>query len=431
MPAERIACLGVNHHTAPVAVREKLAFSGDCSRPLAVIKELAGCDECCFLSTCNRVEALLVADPKAETIKAAREFLFAGSGLSEREVEQYTYLHVGSAAVKHVFRVAASLDSMVVGEPQILGQLKDAYRLAVEHDAAGPVLHRLLSKSFSVAKRIRTETSIGSSAVSISYAAVQLARKIFGDLAGRRVLLAGAGEMAELAAEHLLAQGIGKVVVANRTLERAMNLARRFNGEAVGLDELVPQLAGVDILISSTGAPGLILRKEEVRPIMRQRRHQPLFLIDIAVPRDLDPGLNDLDNVYLYDIDDLRQVVEVNKAQRQQEADKAERIVAEETIKFDHWLANMDLGPTIAALRQKAEEIRRAETAKTLAGLPELGPEGEKALELMGNAMLNKLLHHPMLFLKEEGAPEEKRRNLLLVRKIFALDQSGGNGNGG
>lgn len=431
MPAEKIACLGVNHHTAPVAVREKLAFSGDCGKPLAALKELPGCDECCFLSTCNRVEVLLVADPKAETIRAAREFLFAGSGLSEREIEQYTYLHTGAAAVNHVFRVAASLDSMVVGEPQILGQLKDAYRLAVEHQAAGPVLHRLLSKAFSVAKRIRTETSIGSSAVSISYAAVQLARKIFGDLAGRRVLLAGAGEMAELAAEHLLAQGIGKVVVANRTLERAMNLARRFKGEAVGLDELVPQLAGVDILISSTGAPGLILRKEEVRPIMRQRRHEPLFLIDIAVPRDLDPGLNDLDNVYLYDIDDLKQVVEVNKAQRQQEADKAERIVAEETIKFGHWLANMDLGPTIAALRRKAEEIRRAETAKTLAGLPELGPEGQKALELMGNAMLNKLLHHPMLFLKEEAAPEEKRRNLLLVRRIFGLDQPGGNGDGG
>lgn len=431
MPAEKIACLGVNHHTAPVAVREKLAFSGDCGKPLAALKELPGCDECCFLSTCNRVEVLLVADPKAETIRAAREFLFAGSGLSEREIEQYTYLHTGAAAVNHVFRVAASLDSMVVGEPQILGQLKDAYRLAVEHQAAGPVLHRLLSKAFSGAKRIRTETSIGSSAVSISYAAVQLARKIFGDLSGRRVLLAGAGEMAELAAEHLLAQGIGKVVVANRTLERAMNLARRFKGEAVGLDELVPQLAGVDILISSTGAPGLILRKEEVRPIMRQRRHEPLFLIDIAVPRDLDPGLNDLDNVYLYDIDDLKQVVEVNKAQRQQEADKAERIVAEETIKFGHWLANMDLGPTIAALRRKAEEIRQAETARTMAGLPELGPEGQKALELMGNAMLNKLLHHPMLFLKEEAAPEEKRRNLLLVRRIFGLDQPGAGGDGG
>lgn len=426
MLAEKIACLGVNHQTAPVEIREKLAFSGDCLNPLVQIKEIPGCDECCFLSTCNRVEVLLVVDPKADTLMAVREFLFAGSGLSGEEAAKYSYLFTGSEAINHVFRVASSLDSMVVGEPQILGQLKDAYRLAMEHKATGAVLHRLLSKSFSVAKRIRTETSIGSSAVSISYAAVQLARKIFGDLSGKTVLLAGAGEMAELAAEHLLAQGIGKVVVANRTLERAVSLARRFNGEAASLAELVPKLAEADILISSTGAPGLILHKDEMAPLMRQRYNRPIFLIDIAVPRDLDPGLNDLDNVYLYDIDDLQQVVETNKGQRRKEADRAERIVGEEVIKFLQWLDNMESAPTITELRRRAEELRAAELVRTLAALPELRPEERRAIEMMGVALVNKLLHHPMLFLKNCSGAEEKRHNLVALRKIFGLDGDNG-----
>ena len=426
MLAEKIACLGVNHQTAPVEIREKLAFSGDCLNPLVQIKDIPGCDECCFLSTCNRVEIMLVADPGAETLTAVRDFLFSGSGLSGEEAAKYSYLFTGSAAINHVFRVASSLDSMVVGEPQILGQLKDAYRLAMEHKSTGAVLHRLLSKSFSVAKRIRTETNIGSSAVSISYAAVQLARKIFGDLSGKTVLLAGAGEMAELAAEHLLAQGVGKVVVANRTLERAVSLARRFNGEAASLGELVSRLAEADILISSTGAPDLILRKEEMAPLMRQRYNRPIFLIDIAVPRDLDPGLNDLDNVYLYDIDDLQQVVETNKGERRKEADRAERIVDEETIKFLQWLENMELAPTITELRRRAEALRETELSRTLAALPELRPEERRAIEMMGSALVNKLLHHPMLFLKNCSDPEEKRRNIDSLRKIFGLDGDNG-----
>lgn len=426
MLAEKIACLGVNHQTAPVEIREKLAYSGDCLNPLVQIKEIPGCDECCFLSTCNRVEVLLVGDPAAGTFTAVRDFLFAGSGISGEEAARYSYLYTGGEAINHVFRVAASLDSMVVGEPQILGQLKDAYRKAMEHKATGAILHRLLSKSFSVAKRIRTETNIGGSAVSISYAAVQLARKILGDLGGKTVLLAGAGEMAELAAEHLLAQGIGKVVVANRTLERAVSLARRFNGEAVSLAELVPRLAEADILISSTGAPDLILRKADMAPLMRQRYNRPIFLIDIAVPRDLDPGLNDLDNIYLYDIDDLQQVVESNKDERRKEAERAGRIVDEEVIKFLEWLGNMELAPTITELRRRAEELRRAELQRTLAALPELGPEGRRAVEMMGVSLVNKLLHHPMLFLKKSEGSEVKQRNLLALRKVFGLDDANG-----
>ena len=422
MLAEKIICLGVNHKTAPVAVREKLAFSGDCSVPLAELKALPGGEECCLLSTCNRVEVLFVEAGQADAEGAVRQFLFGASGIPLEESKQYSYFHRGSAAITHVLRVAASLDSMVVGEPQILGQLKDAYRAAVEGNATGAILNKLLTRSFSVAKRVRTETNIGSSAVSISYAAVQLAKKIFGDLAGKKVLLAGAGEMAELAAEHLMAQGVAKVVVANRTLERAVTLARAFHGTAVSLDELVPQLAEVDILISSTGAPGLILRKEEVKPVMRQRRNSPLFLIDIAVPRDLDPELNDLDNVYLYDIDDLRQVVELNRAERQKEADRAERIVAEEAIKFMQWLEGMEVAPTIAAIRKKADAIREAEVARTIAALKNLEDKERKSIEMMGSAIVNKLLHDPMMFAKAGAPVEEKRQNLAMLRRVFGLD---------
>lgn len=424
MLAKKIIALGVNHKTAPVGVREQLTFSGDCRTPLLEIKNIPGCEECCFLSTCNRVEVLAVAN-QPDSARAVRNFLFAKSNVSEEEAEQYSYLHAGRDAITHLMRVASSLDSMVVGEPQILGQLKDAYREAAENKTTGVILNRLLHKSFSVAKRIRTETSIGSSAVSISFAAVQLAKKIFGSLERKRVMLVGAGEMAELAAQHLITQGIEKVLVANRTFERAVKLARTFNGEAVALNELVPQLEQVDILISSTGAPGLVLKKEDVKPVIKQRMHRPLFLIDIAVPRDLDPELNDLDNVYLYDIDDLKNVVEVNKAERSKEADKAERIVAEETLKFMQWLEGMEVAPTITALRKKADTIRKDELAKTLAGLSSLSSKEKKSVEAMANSIINKLLHDPMMFLKANSrADAKKKASLDLVRKIFGLDSN-------
>jgi len=306
--------------------------------------------------------------------------------------------------------------------PTILGQLKQAYREALEQKTTGIVLNRLLHKSFSVAKRIRTETNIGSSAVSISFAAVQLARKIFGSLEDKAVLLVGAGEMAELAAEHLVSQGIGKVVVANRTLERATRLARRFSGTAVGLDELTSQLAEVDILISSTGATDLILRKEDVKPLMRQRMNRPLFLIDIAVPRDLDPELNDLDNVYLYDIDDLKNVVDLNKAGREKEAVRAEGIVAEEVIKFGQWLEGMEIAPTITAMRQKANAIRQAEVARTLATLKSLSEEERRSVEMLANAIVNKLLHEPTVFLKNSASHGDAQARLDFVRRLFGLD---------
>ncbi len=367
------------------------------------------------------MEVLFATSNPEETERQIRNFLFGGS-MSYEEAEQYIYLHQGEDAIKHLFRVGASLDSMIVGEPQILGQLKQTYRDASEQKCTGMILNRLMHKAFSVAKRVRTETAIGSSAVSISFAAVELAKKIFGNLKNKRAMLVGAGEMAELAAQHLMTQGIAEVIVANRTFERAVNLARCFNGKPVSLDELIPQLSQVDILISSTGSPDVILSYNDVKPLMRQRRNRPLFLIDIAVPRDLDPKLNDLDNVYLYGIDDLNNVVDINKSERDKEAVHAERIVTEETLKFMLWLGSMEVTPTIVAIREKAEETRKAELARTLASIGSLTDKERQSIEKMTTAIVNKILHSPVIYLKKDAPPEEKKLKLALIRKFFDLD---------
>jgi glutamyl-tRNA reductase len=317
--------------------------------------------------------------------------------------------------------VSTSLDSMIVGEAQILGQLKEAYRHASESQCTGPILNKLLHKSFSVAKRVRSETLIGASAVSISYAAVELAKKIFGAIENKNVLLIGAGEMAELAAEHLVGQGVRKVVVVNRTLSRAMDLAKRFNGTAASLDELFSQLEQADIVISSTGAPNIILHKQDMKPIMRERRNEPIFFIDIAVPRDLDPGLNDLDNVYLYDIDDLQNVVEINKSERDKEAVKARRIVDEEALNFQAWLEGLSIVPTITALRKKADDICQGELERTLCRLRHLTPDEQKIIEKMAQSISSKLLHGPVTYLKDESCKEQGNIKVDMIRAAFGL----------
>ena len=422
MPADKIMILGVNHKTAPVEIRERLAFANDRGTPYRELAVIPGCDEFCFLSTCNRVEVIFVSSTPAKTERNIRDFLFNRS-MSYEEAGRYVYLHQGEAAIEHLFRVGASLDSMIVGEPQILGQLKQAYGDATEQNSTGMILNRMMHKAFSVAKRIRTETEIGSSAVSISYAAVELAKKIFGNLKNKRVMLVGAGEMAELAAQHLMNQGIAEVIVANRTFERAVNLARCFNGKPVSLEELIPQLEQADILISSTGSPEIILNSSDVRPLMRKRRNRPLFLIDIAVPRDLDPKLNDLENVYLYGIDDLNQVVDINKAERDKEALRAERIVSEETLKFMLWLGSMEVTPTIVAIREKADAIRKAELERTFSGMNNLSDKEKKSIDKMASAMMNKILHHPIVYLKkDDDSIKDKKVKLALIRKFFNLD---------
>jgi len=423
MQGEKILLLGVNHKTTPVEVREKLALSDGYEEPLTALKKIRGCRECYLLSTCNRVELLVVVEPDADVEDEIITFLFGGC-LSRKECDQYLYIHYDEQAVHHLFTVAASLDSMVVGEAQILGQLKEAYRYAAQFNCTGPLLNKFLHKSFSVAKRVRTETGIGSSAVSISYAAVQLAEKIFGNLKGKKVLLVGAGEMAELAAEHLVGRGIRSVVVANRTLSRALDLAKKFNGSAVSMDELVQQLERVDIIISSTGATDLILRKQDVKSVMRSRRNKPLFFIDIAVPRDLDPALIEIDNVYLYDIDDLSNVVEMNRSERNKEAVRAARIVDEETLKFKKWYQGMAVTPTIRDLRKKVDAIARMELDRSLSRMVDMNGADRKALEKMVGAITSKILHDPLTYLKSDSCTGRDNSDMKvdIIRSLFGLN---------
>jgi glutamyl-tRNA reductase len=416
--------IGVNHKTATVCLREKLAgLIPDPDAAYRSLKALPEITELILYSTCNRVELLAVAAEPEAALAQLRDFLAAAPEVLPEELGASLYVHQGPEAVRHLFRVAASLDSMVLGEPQILGQIKEAYRQAAAEQGTGPILNRLLHKTFSVAKRVRTETGIGDHAVSVSYAAVSLARKIFGELTGMTVLLVGAGEMAELALEHLKGQGVGRIIVANRTLERGLRLAERYRGEAVSLEELEGQLLHADILISSTGAGHYLLRRDQVKAAMRRRKQRPLFLIDIAVPRDLEPAINDLDNVYLYNIDDLQEVVEQGWQRRQQEAARAERLVAAETVKFQEWLQTLEVYPTIIALKEKAAAICEAELKKTLGHLGPITEDQHQALDVLLASVTQKLLHDPIIFLKRDHSMKKgPHRELDLVRRLFNLD---------
>jgi glutamyl-tRNA reductase len=421
MAQTRLTLVGVNHKTTPLAIREQLAVTKGYEDALAALSILPQCLEYYLISTCNRVELVCAGDEEMPTDQELMALLFGEVGDPE-QWSQYCYAYHDSEAVRHFFQVAASLDSLVVGEAQILGQIKEAYRHAAQANATGPLLNKLLHKSFSTAKRVRSETGIGASAVSISSAAVELAKKIFGSLDDKQVLLIGAGEMAELAAQHLLGQGVAGVMVANRTFDRAVALAARFKGGACLLSEIDTYLETADIVISSTGSTELIIQHGQVKPLMRARRNRSLFFIDIAVPRDLDPALNEIDNVYLYDIDDLGQVVTQNRAGREQEAVKAHRIVDEETVKFSQWLEHLQVTPTIAALKSKTDAICAQELAKTLAKV-ELSKEQRQHVEKMMAAVTAKFLHSPLIYLKKESCRPGDKAKVDLINSIFALDE--------
>jgi len=418
-----IVLLGMNHKTAPVEIREQLAVA--CRKdvnPLHMLPHLEYVDEMVFLSTCNRVEFLFACSSLAEGLREMKAVLRTHVGLSaSAPLESFLYVYKDLEAVKHLYMVASSLDSMIVGEPQILGQLKDAYRDAVEYRTVKVLLNRLLHKSFSVAKRVRTETCIGSCAVSVSYAAVELARKIFGDLKDKRVLLVGAGEMAELAAEHFLRQGVRRMTVANRTLERAMELAARFKADTVAFDHFLEELMTTDIVVSSTGAQEPIIYYQDVRSKMRKRHNKPLFFIDIAVPRDIDPKVNEIDNVYVYDIDDLQGVIELNREERLNQAQIAEHIIDEETVKFKRWMNSLSAVPTIVSVREKAERIRRNELRKTFAQLPGLGDKEKELIGILTASIIKKFLHDPILFLKNKAQRDGQAIYMDFTQQLFNL----------
>ena len=418
-----IVLLGLNHKTAPVELRECLAFSKEeANAALKAFQKSPAIGEVILISTCNRVEILMATDDKPNAVDTVKMFLHGFKNLPVTEFEKSLYIHDGDDAIRHVFRVASSLDSMVVGEPQILGQIKEAYRTATMNKSSGVILNKLLHRTFFVAKRVRNETGIGDNAVSISYAAIELGRKIFGTLEGKKVLLIGAGEMAELAVEHLIRNRAGNIFVANRTFERGVKLAKKYEGKAIRFEEITDCLRIADIIISSTGSPDFVVKRNQVKGIMRSRRNRPLFFIDIAVPRDIDPDINRLTNSYIYDIDDLKGVVDENIEGRQQEAVKGERIVDEAVIRFREWYDNMDVVPTIIALRNKIDNIAQAEIKKTLRSLEHLSDNDCQAINRMANAMINKILHDPTLLLKRNGFHGDKSVYIDITRKLFKLD---------
>ncbi len=418
-----IIVVGLSHKTASVEIREKVAFSpNQIEKPLRELVSLDNLVEGVIVSTCNRVEIYATTRDIAGGIARIKRFLADYHRIPLESLEPHLYSHHSEAAIRHVFRVASSLDSMVVGEPQILGQIKTSYGYAAEYKTSGIILNRFLHKAFSVAKRVRTETRIASSAVSVAFAAVELAKKVLGDLSDKTVMLIGAGEMCELAAKHFLNSGARGVMVTNRTFERAERLAEEFGGEAVLFEELLENIHRADIVLSSTGAPHIIIGPKDVEEAVRRRRFKPMFFIDIAVPRDIDPKVDNLENAYLFTVDNLQEIVQANLAQRNLEAEKAEEIINQEIGQFYKWLSSLEVTPTIVALRTRFDEIRKSELSRTVAAWKDMTPEDERRLEALTSAMMNKLLHSPTAVLKKAGQGGRVDLYVDALRQLFDLE---------
>lgn len=417
-----LVIVGLNHKTSPVEIREKLSFPATTiGEPLKRLTNHYGLNEGVILSTCNRVEVLGITTDMEKGVWQVKRFLSDFHGIPLEKLDEHLYTHMGEDAVKHLFRVGAGLDSMVLGEPQILGQVKDSYGYAVQHNTAGVIVNKLYHKAFQVSKRIRSETKIGESAVSISFAAVELAKKIFGDLAGKTAMLVGAGEMAELAAKHLVNCGIREILVANRTYEKALELVKGFNGSAIMFREFPHYLKNVDIVIASTGATSFIIKPDQIHDVMKERKQKPMFFIDISVPRNIDPLVNNIDNCYVYDVDDLQGVVAANLQERHKEAQQAERIIEEEIGNFYRWIKSLDVVPTIIALRQFCDSVRKTEMQKALASLNGLSEKDKKILEAMTASIVNKIIHHPVTHLKKEANKVEGDLYIDTIRRLFDL----------
>ena len=419
-----IVLVGLNHKTAPLAVRERL-FAG-CQEQTGLLVDLRaieGVREVLHLATCNRVELIAAADDAPQAVRELKACLARFGGLSREEADQCLYGFQNAEAIRHAFRVAASLDSLVMGEAQILGQVKDAYRQALAQNVTGIALNRLMHRAFRTAKRVRTETGIAANPVSVSYAAVELAKKIFGTLSGKKILIIGAGEMAELTGTHLIGNGAVEITVANRSPGQAALLAEKFHGKAVGLDTLDETLCDVDIVISSTGAPSYVVTRDMVHHCLRKRKNRLLFLIDIAVPRDIDPAVQSIENAYLYNIDDLQDIVDENMKNRRREALRAEQIVEEEVAQFSNWLKELEAVPTIVSLRTKAEGIVRVELDKAQSWMGHLENGDREKVEALVNGIVNKILHAPMAVMKEESVALNSQDIVAAARQLFRLDE--------
>jgi len=399
---------GVNYKTAPIELRERIAISReDLPETTRALAAMPGVSECMIVSTCNRVELLATVESQATDLKS---FIHSHFGLDPALLEPHIYERRDRDAVRHLFRVSSSLDSMVVGEPQILGQVKEAFAVAKASGTVAGQLEHLLQSAFAAAKKVRSETEIGSNSVSIASVAVDLARKIFGSLQGRTVFLVGAGKMSELAARHLVQQGAGAILVSNRTQDRARRMAEAFHGRVIPYEELYNVASEADIVISSTGAPHPIFRREHGQFFMQRRRNRPMFFIDIAVPRDVDPEMNKLEGIFVYDIDDLQQVAASHMAERTRQASDAETLIAGEVERFQQRVRTVNVAPAIVALQHQAEEIRQAELHRVHARLGSLTAEQAAAVEALTRGLVNKFLHPPMQALKQAARLDDSAR---------------------
>jgi glutamyl-tRNA reductase len=417
-----ILLVGVNHRTAPVEVREQLSVSDSkMAELLQSLTSLAGVDGGAVISTCNRVETIVSASSE-DVIENVVEWMAGRASTSRADLEKHLYVLRHGDVIQHLFRVASGLDSMIVGEPQIAGQVKSAFVTSQELGTLDPLLNQVFENTMRVGKRIRTDTGIGEHAVSIPYAAVELAKKIFGDLTGLRVLLLGAGEMGELTAEHLAAQEVEQIFVANKTYERAAGLAERFKGTAVRFDEFQPYLETCDIVIASTAAPHYLIEPEQIENALQARRQRGLFLIDLSVPRNINPDVGKIENAYLYNVDDLQHVADANRELRQKKAVQAEEIVLRELEAFRRKLIAQDAVPTIVELQKRLEEIRATELEKCLRKVGPIDAEQRAAIEQLTTQLVNKILHYPILQLKEAAEEPQERESLRkTIRKIFGL----------
>ena len=427
-----IVVVGLSHKTAPIEIREKLAVpESRMGEALTRLCSYQGVREGILLSTCNRVEVYAVVDEIESGYGGIQDFLAdAHLSLSSEQLTPHMYWHQGDRAISHLFRVASSLDSMIVGESQILGQIKQAFEVALTHKTTGIILNKVVKKAISVAKRVRTETKISEMAVSVSYAAVELAKKIFSDLSEKTVLLVGAGEMAKLAARHFIANGVRHVRVTTRNPQNALELANRFGGTAVAFEEFREDMASADIVLVSTGAAHYLLGEDDVHRSVKQRMNRPMFLIDISVPRNIDPAVRHVDNAFLFDIDDLKMRVEQNRGERLNEAEKAEQMVVDEVGIVRQWLQSLEVTPTIVALRARVDDIKQAELDKTLGRLANLSAAERELVEAMASSIVNKLIHNTMVTLKAEVNSSDGAAFVEAARRFFSLsDPPGSNAN--
>lgn len=417
-----LALVGINHRTAPVEIRERMNFQeAALAGAVAELVGRSGVHEGFILSTCNRVEVITGLDEQIAPEPLLRNFLADFHHCDLAPYESYFYWYRNADAIRHLFRVASSLDSMILGEPQVLGQMKQAYATARKVGGLSGTLNDVVNQALAVARRVRRETAIGTTAVSVSYAAVELARKIFGNLQGKTIFVIGAGKMSELAARHLMRSGSSAIFVSNRTFERAQELAAAFHGTAIRFDEIYERIHQADIIITSTAAPHYVIERPQAERWLALRKHRPMFFVDIAVPRNVDPAINELENAFVYDIDDLGQVVEANRKLREHEAVRAEGIIEQEVERTLRRLASRDVAPTIVALEKRLDLIRESEMARFRGRLGELSPQQRESVDALTRGILNKILHGPITELKRGAGRPEHTTLVQLIRKIFGV----------